>query len=156
MDIIELVAVLCKTSIDDTIVVHLVSRIVGVELGIAGNLLRIDIRIDALFPINGRRRLAVAANGANHLMDLPVKIDVNAYRIGNSSVVFGDILSFGKFLLYFVVLGKVFHNRHLCRFLRLNEAVVVAASELRKGFCRDDTQIVVVIEKTSVHIPSRY
>ena len=89
-------------------------------------------------------------------MDLPVKIDVNAYRIGNSSVVFGDILSFGKFLLYFVVLGKVFHNRHLCRFLRLNEAVVVAASELRKGFCRDDTQIVVVIEKTSVHIPSRY
>nr|WP_270230117.1 hypothetical protein [Phocaeicola coprocola] len=91
---------------------------------------RIDVDIGTLFPIDCRCRLAIAADGAYHLMDLSLEIDMHTHGIGNSTVVFGDIFSFCKFLFNLVVLRQIFHNAHLRRFFRLDESCIIAPREL--------------------------
>ena len=151
-DVVELVAVLCEAGVDHAVVVHPVSRVVRIELRIARDLLRVDTRVGALLPVSRRRRLAVTAHGADDLVYLPLEIDMHAHGIGDAPIVIGDVFPLGEFLFHFIVFREIFHDRHLGRLLRLNEAVVVAPCKLRESLRRDDTQIVVVIEKTSVHI----
>ena len=78
-------------------------------------------------------------------MNLPIEVDVNAYGIGDTPIVVGNILSLGKLFLHLVVLREVLHNAHLCRLLSLNKAFIVATSELLQSLLSDDTQVVAII-----------
>ena len=85
-------------------------------------------------------------------MDLSFEVDMHAHGIGDAPVVVGDTLSFGQFFLDFVVLREIFHDRCLGRFFRPDKVFAVTAGKLCEYFGRDDTQVIVVIEKPSIHI----
>ena len=112
--------------------------------------IKVNSRI--FFPILACCWLAISTDGTYNLMNLSVEIDVYTYGIGNTPIIFGNIFTLGKFLFNLIVLGQVLHNAHLGRFFRLDEAVFVSPCQLGKSLRGDYPQIVIVIEKTSVHV----
>ena len=137
--------------VDEVVAQHLVARVVGSELGIGLQSRLFPIAERILDPNGFIRRRLVSADGTDHFVDLPLIIDMHTHGIGNAPVVWGDIFPLGQLLFDLVILGKPLHERHLGRLLGLQEAFFVAACELCEGFRCDQPQIVVVVEKTSVH-----
>ncbi len=66
-------------------------------------------------------------------------------------IIWKEILSNSQFGFYLIILSKVFKDRLLCCFFSLCQSFFIAPDKLIKGFFRDNTYIVVVIEKSWEH-----
>lgn len=92
-----------------------------------------------------------SADGADHLADLTVEVEVCPDGKGDAAVIPGDELAPVQLPLDLVVLAQMLDDAHLGRLLGLDEARGISPCHLGQRLLRDHAQVVVVVQKSSIH-----